>query len=134
SLQRLDNMRQEFIANVSHEIQSPLTSIRGFAKALLESESIPEKEKHYLDIIEKESSRLSSLSKQLLTLASLDKENHAIKASPFRLDEQIRQVFLATEFQWSEKRLKIDLSLDEANIVADPELLYQVWMNLVTNS
>lgn len=134
SLKQLDNMRQEFVANVSHEIQSPLTSIQGFAQSILEQEAIPAEARRYLHIIEEESRRLSSLSKQLLTLAALDKEAALMKPSAFRLDEQIRQVMIVSEWQWTEKQLTVELDLPEIVINADSQLLYQVWVNLLTNS
>ncbi len=134
SLKQLDEMRQEFVANVSHEIQSPLTSIQGFAQTILDREATPEEAERYLTIIVKESNRLSSLSKQLLTLAALDKEAGLIRKTPFRLDEQIRQALIVTEWQWSEKRLNVEPELAEIVVSADPQLLYQVWFNLIVNA
>ncbi|MBS4202063.1 HAMP domain-containing histidine kinase [Bacillus sp. FJAT-49732] len=134
SLKKLDEMRQEFVSNVSHEIQSPLTSIKGFTKAIRSKMVSEEEADHYLAIIEKETSRLSSLSKQLLMLSSLDKEVKAVNKSSFRLDEQIREVVLLTEWEWSKKSIKIELDLPELVIKADKQLLFQVWMNLLTNS
>jgi signal transduction histidine kinase len=134
SLKQLDEMRQEFVANVSHEIQSPLTSIQGFAGSILDGEATPEEVEQYLRIIEQESRRLSSLSKQLLTLATLDKEEIVLKLSAFRLDEQIRQILIVSEWQWTEKQLLVELDLPEVVITADPQLLYRVWLNLITNS
>jgi signal transduction histidine kinase len=134
SLQQLDQMRQEFVANVSHEIQSPLTSIQGFAQSIRNKRTSPEEEQRYLLIIEEESKRLSSLSKQLLTLATLDKEEHVLKPSSFRLDEQIRQILIVTEFQWVDKQLELDLNLVDMTIIGDQQLLYQVWYNLITNA
>ncbi len=134
SLKQLDEMRQEFVANVSHEIQSPLTSIQGFAQTILDREATPEEAERYLTIIAKESNRLSSLSKQLLTLAALDKEAGLIRKTPFRLDEQIRQALIVTEWQWSEKRLNVEPELAEIIVSADPQLLYQVWFNLIVNA
>ncbi|NOU97023.1 HAMP domain-containing protein [Paenibacillus sp. LMG 31456] len=134
SLKQLDDMRQEFVANVSHEIQSPLTSIQGFTQAILNKEVTSEEEERYLHIIESESRRLSSLSKQLLTLAALDKEASVLKRTAIRLDEQIRQILILTEWQWTEKQLLLEIELPEIVISADPQLLYQVWLNLITNS
>lgn len=134
SLERLDEMRQQFVANVSHEIQSPLTSIQGFVQAILEHEATPGETERYLHIIDAESRRLSSLSKQLLTLAALDNEANALKRSEFRLDEQIRQVVLVMEWQWTEKKLAVELDLPELIITGDQQLLHQVWLNLITNS
>ncbi|MBU5441270.1 cell wall metabolism sensor histidine kinase WalK [Paenibacillus sp. MSJ-34] len=134
SLQQLDQMRQEFVANVSHEIQSPLTSIQGFAQSILNKETTPVEAERYLQIIEEESKRLSSLSKQLLTLAALDKEDNVVKRTRFRLDEQIRQVLIVTEWQWTEKRLSVEPDMPEIIVSADRQLLYHVWLNLLTNS
>lgn len=134
SLKRLDEMRQEFVANVSHEIQSPLTSIQGFARSILDKEATAEEQERYLRIIAEESGRLSSLSKQLLTLAALDKEAAALKRTDYRLDEQLRNCLIVTEWQWAEKGLSVDLDLPEIVIGADPQMLTQVWLNVITNS
>jgi signal transduction histidine kinase len=134
SLQQLDEMRQEFVSNVSHEIQSPLTSIQGFAKTLQTSDLETEEQQHYLSIIEKESRRLSTLSKQLLTMASLDKEIQELNRTSFNLADQIKQVIWMTEWQWREKDIAIDMDLPSVTIQADSKLLYQVWVNFITNS
>lgn len=133
-LNQMEQMRQEFISNVSHEIQSPLTSIRGFARALREDDLSPEARQHYLAIIEAESMRLSKLSDNLLALASLDSEQVKLDPRPYRLDKQLRSLILACEPQWTSKDLDLDVALDEANITADEDLLSQVWINLIHNS
>nr|WP_285862467.1 HAMP domain-containing sensor histidine kinase [Brevibacillus sp. MER 51] len=134
SLKQLDEMRQEFVSNVSHEIQSPLTSIQGFSQAIRSGGVTSEQREMYLTIIEEESRRLSSLSKQLLTLASLDKETGLYEPTRFCLDEQIRQVLLVLQHQWQQKKLAMELTLPETFIVGDKQLLNQVWMNLLANS
>ncbi|WP_159887054.1 sensor histidine kinase [Paenibacillus puerhi] len=134
SLKQLDDMRQEFVANVSHEIQSPLTTIQGFAQAMRSGEATGKDAERYLALIEKESRRLSGLGKQLLTLAALDKEEGVKKTSVFRLDEQIRQALIVTEWQWTEKQLTLEPELEEVKIAADVQQLFQVWLNLITNA
>ncbi|MGG1658328.1 sensor histidine kinase [Brevibacillus sp. NRS-1366] len=134
SLKQLDQMRQEFVSNVSHEIQSPLTSIQGFSQAIRSGGATREQQEAYLAIIEEESRRLSSLSKQLLTLASLDKETSQYEPTVYRLDEQIRQVLLMLEHQWQSKGLTVELDLPETLIFSDKQLLNQVWINLISNS
>ncbi|MEP7357126.1 MAG: HAMP domain-containing sensor histidine kinase [Anaerolineales bacterium] len=135
-LGQLEQMRQAFISDVSHEIQSPLTSIRGFARALKDDDLAPAARRHYLDIIETESMRLSKLSDNLLELASLDSEQIKPNARPYRLDAQLRQLILASEPQWAAKGLDLDLdvALADAGITADEDLLSQVWVNLLHNS
>lgn len=133
-LNHMERMRQEFISNVSHEIQSPLTSIRGFAKVLQNERLSSEDRLHYLDIIETESRRLSKLSENLLKLTSLESEHHPFEPKRYRLDKQLRNIVLACEPQWVEKAIEIEISLGEVNIVADEDLMSQVWLNLINNS
>jgi two-component system phosphate regulon sensor histidine kinase PhoR len=133
-LDRMENMRQEFISNVSHEIQSPLTSIRGFAQALQNDHLSADERQHYLTIIETESSRLSKLSDNLLKLASLEAEQMKFEPKTYRLDKQIRNLVLACEPQWAGKSMEIEVCLDALEITADEDLLSQVWMNLISNS
>lgn len=132
-LKQMEAMRQEFISNVSHEIQSPLTSIRGFAQALKDDQLSQQERTHYLTIIEAESTRLSKLSDNLLALAALEAENMRFEPKAYRLDKQIRHLILACEPQWTSKGLDVEASLDEVMITADEDLLSQVWLNLLHN-
>lgn len=133
-LKQMEAMRQEFISNVSHEIQSPLTSIRGFAQALKNETITPQERTHYLNIIETESMRLSKLSDNLLALAALEAENMRVNPQLYRLDKQIRRVILACEPQWLSKNIEMEVAVDELVILADEDLLSQVWINLIHNS
>jgi len=135
-LKQLEQMRQDFVSNVSHEIQTPLTSISGFALALKNTNLVAESDRnYYLNIIISESSRLSRLSDNLLALASLDSEHHPFVAMTYNLDEQIRQIVVTCEPQWLAKGIHIDLELPDAvKITADRDELNQVWMNLLGNS
>jgi len=133
-LDQMENMRQEFISNVSHEIQSPLTSIRGFAQALENDQLSLEERHHYLSIIENESTRLSRITEDLLKLASLESEQLKFEPKSYRLDKQIRSLVLVCEPQWRDKNINIDVSLDQVAITGDEDLLSQVWINLIHNS
>jgi signal transduction histidine kinase len=133
-LKQMEDMRQEFISNVSHELQSPLTSIRGFARVLQDDALSSDERQHYLNIIETESMRLSKLSDNLLALAALDAENRPFEPRSYRLDKQIRDLILASEPQWMGKAIEMDVSFEELTITADDELLSQVWINLLSNS
>jgi signal transduction histidine kinase len=133
-LSKMETMRQEFISDVSHEIQSPLTSIRGFAKALKSEELNNEDRLHYLSVIEEESIRLSKLSDNMLRLAALDTDTIRFNKRSYRLDKQLRHVILSFEPIWTDKNISIDVLLEDTEIVADEDLLNQVWMNLIHNS
>jgi two-component system phosphate regulon sensor histidine kinase PhoR len=133
-LNHMEQMRQEFISNVSHEIQSPLTSITGFARALKSEDLLPETRNHYLDIIETESKRLSRMSDNLLKLTSLESKHHPFERKTYRLDRQLRHIILSCEPLWQEKNIEMDVELPEQIITADEDLLSQVWVNLLHNS
>ena len=133
-LDQMENMRQEFISNVSHEIQSPLTSIRGFAQALENDQLTLEERHHYLGIIENESTRLSRITEDLLKLAALESEQLKFEPKSYRLDKQIKNLILACEPQWRDKAIHMDVSIEEFEITADEDLLSQVWINLIHNS
>jgi len=133
-LNQIEHLRQEFISNVSHEIQSPLTSIRGFAQALHDEQLSAQDRHHYLTIIETEGMRLSRMTDNMLKLVSLESEHVKIEPTPYRLDKQIRTLILACEPQWADKTIDMDVTLEEVEILADEDLLSQVWSNLLHNS
>nr|MBA3874527.1 two-component sensor histidine kinase [Anaerolineae bacterium] len=133
-LNQMEQMRQEFISNVSHEIQSPITSIRGFAQALQNSHMSADDRNHYLSIIETESTRISRITENLLKLATLEAESVKFEPKPYCLDRQIRTLILACEPQWTGKHIDVGVSLEDVSIMADEDLMSQVWMNLISNS
>lgn len=130
----MENLRQDFIANVSHEIQSPLTSISGFAELLSNNSTTAEERAHYIDIIAAESKRLSKLSDNLLKLSSLDANVTPLSFSKFRLDKQIQNTLLMLEPLWSEKNLDISLESAAVSVFGDENVMAQVWINLLHNS
>ncbi|KPU44597.1 alkaline phosphatase synthesis sensor protein PhoR [Oxobacter pfennigii] len=127
----LDKMRQDFISNVSHEIQSPLTSIGGFA-ALIKTDLPEDERRRYAGIIETESRRLSGLSDNLMKLSSLD--NNQITRRDFRLDKQLQNVILALEPQWAVKNIILEADLEKTAVNGDEGLLSQAWTNLLHNA
>ncbi|WP_141503261.1 envelope stress sensor histidine kinase HitS [Bacillus wiedmannii] len=133
-LNAMEKMRQEFVSNVSHEIQSPLTSIKGFARALQDDNLSEEKRKHYLTIIETETTRLSKLSQNLLKLTLLEAEEYTPERVAYRLDQQLKQIVLNSEPLWAEKEIELELDLEKVNVIADQESMSQVWINLIHNS
>jgi len=133
-LGNLETMRQDFVSNVSHEIQSPLTSIGGFAALLQKDDLADDQRRHYAAIIETESKRLSSLSENLLKLSSLDDKQTSLNKKQFRLDKQLETVALMLEPQWSAKNINLEADLQKLNICADEDLFSQVWVNLLHNA
>ena len=134
SLGTLETMRQDFVSNVSHEIQSPLTSISGFAELLQNGDLSAADRARYAKVIETESKRLSSLSDNLLKLSTLDNNKSTLNKHEFRLDKQIESAVLALEPQWMGKNLTMEADMQRCAISGDEDLLSRVWMNLLHNA
>ncbi|WP_144460091.1 sensor histidine kinase [Siminovitchia fortis] len=129
-----DRIRKEFISDVSHDFQSPLLNIKGYAELLTKSD-LPESERqNYAEVIQSETERLSSLTKQLMLLTSLDQLVSPIRKKAFRLDEQIREVTLRYRWLLEEKEMSLSMDLDKAEILGDPAFLEKVWENLLSNA
>ncbi|MDF2926579.1 MAG: Two component system histidine kinase [Paenibacillaceae bacterium] len=134
NLKIMEELRQEFISNVSHEIGSPLTSISGFARALRDENMDREQRRRYLTIIETECVRLSRLSDNLMKLAVLDSAQQPFHPARYRLDKQLISLILTCEPQWEAKGIDMDVDTVEAEIRADEDLMSQVWINLIHNA
>ena len=129
----MEQLRQDFISNISHEFQSPLTSISGYA-ALLRKDGVTLKQLEYATIIEEESKRLSKLSDNLLRLSALEVENNPITKASLRLDRQIENVVLLLEPQWKIKNIIPETTLPKITVFGNEDLLKQVWINLLVNA
>jgi signal transduction histidine kinase len=133
-LEASDRYKKEFISRVSHDFQTPLLNIHGYA-TLLESQKLNEEEhSKYTSIIQKEAKRLSSVMKQLLVLTSFDQANNRTTKETYHLDEQLKQVI--QKFRWlvNEKDISINLQLKNVEILGDREMLEYVWENLISNA
>ena len=126
-------LRSDFINNFSHEFKTPIVSVLGFAKLLKSDQLTKDQREEYLDIIIEESRRLSELSTTILDLSRLESLSSLSGQTTFSLSEQIREAILLLEYKWSQKHLKLDLNLEELDILADETLLKQVWINLLDN-
>lgn len=127
-------LHKDFVSNVSHEFKTPITSLKGYAKLLKEPNISPEKQLEYFDIIISESERLSNLSTNLLKLSELENNALGINKEMFSLDEQIRDTLLLLQYEWEKKGLELDIELDEIVYIGDKALIYQMWVNLISNA
>lgn len=135
-LAKQDETRQQFISDVSHEFQTPLTAIQGFA-TILKNEELPvEQRKKYADIILFHSKRLSTLSKNMLQLTILDGEDVKLETSEFSLVEQLKRVVETQDNLALSKNIEIEFDAPKNDILieADESRLEQVWINLVNNA
>lgn len=127
-------LRKDFISNVSHELKTPLSLLRGYAELLAEGGLSAEEQREYARTIAAESERLSRLTTDMLRMSRMDHHALALHRESFSLDEQLRQVILRYEPRWTEKGLEIDPELESVAVCADEELLAEVWTNLLDNA
>jgi signal transduction histidine kinase len=133
-LHNTEQMRKDFVANVSHELQSPLAAIKGMTIALKDEAVKPEEGKLYLEQILLESERLSGLTKQLLNLSILEANKSPYKPKHYPLDRQLRNQLVAMQSLWTERNLEIDFDIPKLDVFADESLMNQVWSNLYSNA
>lgn len=129
----IEMLKGDFIANVSHEIKTPLAIIQSYASALGKQELSKEKKEDYVKIIIDASKKLSELVTNVLRLNKLESQE-IIKVETYSLDEQLRCCILALEDNLDEKDIEIDADLDEVTITTDQSLMEIVWNNLLTNA
>jgi signal transduction histidine kinase len=133
-LAKVDQLRKEFISNVSHDIQSPITNIKGYLNLLDDGGISNEKRQNHIKVIHSELNRLSTLSKQLLLLSSIESKKDLMDVKEFNVAEQIKSVIQQYRWRINEKELMLSYSLPETKMSGDPFLLYSVWENLLTNA
>lgn len=135
-LAKQDETRQKFISDISHEFQTPLTSIQGFANILKEEDLPKEQRVKYANIILYNSKRLSSLAKNMLQLTLLDREEIELELTNYSLVEQMNRVISTQENQAMEKNIEIvfEMPKKEIFIEGDEQRLEQVWTNIISNT
>jgi len=134
-LRGIETLRSDFVRNVSHEFKTPIVSISGFAKLLKEGDISEEEKQEYLNSIIEESERLVELSTSILNLSRVEHIEILSDKAVYRLDEQIRLAILMLEPKWSEKKLHLDIELeDHIDIHGNKNLIQQVWINLLDNA
>lgn len=136
SLEKVDKNRRDFISNVSHEIRSPITSIKGFIGGILDGVIPKEKERYYLSITYEEIQRLTRLVNDLLDLSAIEAGRFSLKIDEFDINEIIRLTVIKFETKIREKKLKVDVcfSEDHVYVAADRDRIIQVVTNLVDNA
>lgn len=136
NLASLEGMRKSFVANVSHELKTPMTTIGGFIDGILDGTIEPEKRDYYLSIVSDEVKRLSRLVESMLSMSKLESGELAMKLELFDLRELIFTTVIGQEQRIEAKKLEIEGldTLQGVSIEADKDLIHQVLYNLVDNA
>lgn len=133
---KLDNMQKEFVADVSHELKTPITSIMGYADTLLEGEYDKETQEKFLNVIASEARRMAKLVTDLLTLSRYDNNKKRTQKEAFDLGELVKkcQDKLAIEIKKKNHTVSSFVTADVPPVLADKDDIERVVLNILTNS
>lgn len=135
-IQDMEDYQKKFIANVSHDFRSPLTSIKGYVEAIADGTIPPELQGKYLNIISFETERLTDLTKDLLTLNEFDTKELLLDKTLFDIQDMIKKTAASFEGVCTSKKISIELLLlpDNSTVYADHSKIQQVLYNLLDNA
>ena len=138
SLQKSEYRRQEFVANVSHELKTPMTTISGYIDGILDGTIPPERRAHYLQIVSDETKRLSRLVRSMLDISQLQQEQGIPEEQKihFDLEECAGQVLITFEKKINDKGINVDVDFPPHPVftVANQDSITQVIYNLIDNA
>lgn len=133
---KLDNMRKEFVADVSHELKTPITSIMGYADTLMESEYDKEMQTKFLNVISTEARRMAKLVTDLLALSRYDKNQTITEKTEFDLGELAKKCQEKVQIEINKKKQYVEcfVTANVPNVYAEKEGIERVIINVLTNS
>ena len=134
--EKLDAMRKEFVADVSHELKTPITSIMGYADTLIDSDVDEENQKRFLERISSEADRMSKLVADLLILSKYDTAKIKVEKSEFDLGELVKYIFDGLTLEMQKKNLKGEcyVTANVPNVYADRNGIERVIINILSNA
>lgn len=132
-LRRSDEHRSAFIANLSHELKTPIASLVGVSDLLADEKLDESTRKDLTGILRSESLRLSRLCDGIVTLTKMERDFEP-KKKPLQLDEQIRHAVILITEKWKPKEIDLTFTSQPVHCVTDPDLSMQVWTNLLDNA
>lgn len=133
-LRSVEMIRKDFIANVSHEFKTPLSSVAGYVTLLQDPELTEEERNEYIQKAFFNIEKLNDLTENILRLSKLENQTYLDPPVSYRLDEQIREAIVLLEQKWSKKQIELELDLPETVYFGQRALLFQVWVNLISNA
>jgi len=133
-LAKVDMLRKELITNISHDIQSPLTNLKGYIDLLKVSNKSEQEKQQYIRVIHSEVNRLSNMTKQLLLLSSIESKRDIMEICTVDVAGQLKSVIHQYQWRILDKGIMMSYSVPDAFVKGDPSLLYSLWENLLTNA
>ena len=133
---KLENMRSDFVANVSHELKTPLTSISGFVETLKLNENIDKETRHkFLEIIETESDRLKRLIDDILLLSFIENKD-STQVDNVKIYEVFKEVYDMTTYIAKNKNIVVDYNFKDENVslISNRDYIKQIFLNLIDNA
>ena len=136
SLEHSGEMRRMFLANVSQDLRTPMTTISGFIDGILDGAIPPEKHEHYLGVIAAEVRRLSRLVSSLLDITRIQAGERKFNMEPFDICEQAREIIISSEQRLEDKKLDVvfDADADNLYVAADRDAIHQILYNICDNA
>ncbi len=136
SLQNMEDMRRSFLANVSHDLRTPMTTISGFIDGILDGAIPPEQQDYYLEIIATEVRRLSRLVSQLLDISRLEAGERQFHPQVYDICEQGREIIISNIQRLEDKKLDVQFVCDADNmfVYADKDAIHQIFYNICDNA
>ncbi len=138
SLQKSEYQRQEFVANVSHELKTPMTTIAGYVDGILDGTIPPEKSEAYLQVVSEETKRLNRLVRSMLDISRLQDQGGVPEEQKMRFDvcENLGRVLISFEQKIMDKNLDVQVEMPEHEVYsfANPDHITQVIYNLTDNA
>lgn len=133
---RIDNMRKEFVANVSHELKTPIAIIQGYAEGLMEGiTDDPENQRYYCEVIMDETARMNRMVKNLITLSQLESDADTITMERFELTDLIRNCIQSSGILIAQKEIHIVFEPEqEVSVWADEYQIEEVFRNFLSNA
>lgn len=133
---KLDNMRKEFVADVSHELKTPITSIMGYADTLMESEYDKEMQTKFLGVISTEARRMAKLVTDLLALSRYDNNQNIAEKTEFNLGELVKRCQEKVQIEIDKKKQQVEcfVTANVPPVYAEKDGIERVVINILTNS
>ena len=136
SISRLEDTRKNFVANISHELKTPMTTISGFIDGIIDGTIPKDKQNDYLAIVSQEVKRLSRMVESMLSISKFESGDYSLKYEEFDFTEQLLNIVISQEQRIEKDNIEITglESLPDVTLSADKDLIYRVIYNLVDNA